>query len=77
MATAYVVRYRVRGFDGERRTEVYMDERAAEDHAVDIRGYEGVEYAVVDVIDTWVDLSGDIYAGCANVKKRCARRETT
>jgi hypothetical protein len=44
----FVVKYRVKGFEGERTTEVYPTEDIAEQHAADIAGYEGVEYAIVE-----------------------------
>lgn len=44
----FIVKYKVTGFDGERTTEVYPTEVTAQQHADDIRTYEGVEYTIVE-----------------------------
>jgi hypothetical protein len=43
----FVVKYRVVGDGTERTTKPYATELLAEEHARDIRGYEGVVYAIV------------------------------
>jgi len=47
-ATAFVVKYKIDGFDGERTSPMYSSEVEALTHADDIRGYEGVQYATVE-----------------------------
>jgi hypothetical protein len=49
--SGYIVKYRIAGFEGERKTEVYTTIGEAERQAADIRGYEGVQYADVHVAD--------------------------
>jgi hypothetical protein len=44
--SGFVVKYKVRG--EERMTEEYASRELAQTHADDIRGYEGVQYAVVE-----------------------------
>jgi|SRR5579864_3075131 len=43
----FIVRYKVDGFDCEKTTDPYTSMKEAEEHAQDIRGYEGVQYAIV------------------------------
>jgi hypothetical protein len=45
--SGYVVKYRVKGFGDEKTSPEYDSLAEAERQADDIRGYEGVEYAVV------------------------------
>jgi len=45
--SGFVVRYMVTGFEGERTTETYAEEREAHSHADDIRSYEEVQNAIV------------------------------
>ncbi len=47
----YVVKYRIAGFEGERTTEVYSSYDEAIRQADDIRGYEGVQYADVELAE--------------------------
>ena len=45
--SGWIVKYRITGIEGEKATQEYASLAEAEYQAHDIRGYEGVEYAVV------------------------------